>query len=231
MSAATEMQTPPESEERMTIAIIGAGRVGQSLARALTAKRYRVRFGVPDPGRHGSLAARFRGMVTVGTVSDAIGPVTVVIMATPYAAALQVARDVGDWGDRILVDATNPIAPGMDGLLVGTVTSGAQQIALQAHGARVVKAFNSTGFENLADPQGPGGSLFMPVAGDDAEARHKVIALATLIGFDAVDLGSLAAARYIEPWAMVWIEMAMRLGHGRRFGFICRRQQHGKQNV
>jgi hypothetical protein len=47
-----------------------------------------------------------------------------------------------------------------------------------------------------------------------------VITLATLIGFDAVDLGELASARYIEPWAMVWIEMAMRQGHGRRFGFV-----------
>jgi 8-hydroxy-5-deazaflavin:NADPH oxidoreductase len=205
---------------KTSIAVIGAGRVGQALARALVAKRYQVRFGVPDPARHANLAAQFKGKATVGLVGDAIEPAGIVILATPYAAALQVARDVPDWQHRILVDATNPIAPGMDGLLVGTVTSGAQQIALLANQARVVKAFNSTGFENLANPRYPSGSLFMPVAGDDAEARQKVIALATLIGFDAVNLGELSAARYVEPWAMLWIEMAMRQGHGRRFGFI-----------
>jgi 8-hydroxy-5-deazaflavin:NADPH oxidoreductase len=202
------------------IAVVGAGRVGQALAHALVTKRYQVRFGVPDPARHATLAAQFRSQATVSVVSEAIEPAAIVILATPYSAALQVARDIPDWQQRILVDATNPIAPGMDGLLVGTVTSGAQQIALQANQARVVKAFNTTGFENLANPRYPGGSLFMPVAGDDAEARQKVIALATLIGFDAVDLGELSAARYIEPWAMVWIEMAMRQGHGRRFGFL-----------
>jgi 8-hydroxy-5-deazaflavin:NADPH oxidoreductase len=202
------------------IAVIGAGRVGQALARALVAKRYKVRFGVPDPARHAGLVTQFKGQATVSVVGEAIEPAAIVILATPYGAALQVARDVADWQYRILVDATNPIAPGMDGLLVGTVSSGVQQIALLAYGARVVKAFNSTGFENLANPRYPSGSLFMPVAGDDAEARQKVITLATLIGFDAVDLGELAAARYIEPWAMLWIEMAMRQGHGRRFGFI-----------
>jgi 8-hydroxy-5-deazaflavin:NADPH oxidoreductase len=202
------------------IAVVGAGRAGQALAQALVAKRYQVRFGVPDPVRHATLAPQFRNQATVSVVSEAIEPASIVILATPYSAALQVARDIPDWRQRILVDASNPIAPGMDGLLVGTVTSGAQQIALQANQARVVKAFNTTGFENLANPRYPGGSLFMPVAGDDAEARHKVIALATLIGFDAVDLGELSAARYIEPWAMVWIEMAMRQGHGRRFGFL-----------
>jgi 8-hydroxy-5-deazaflavin:NADPH oxidoreductase len=203
-----------------SIAVIGAGRAGQALARALVAKRYQVRFGVPDPARHATLAAQFKGKAKVSVVSEAIEPATIVILATPYGAALQVARDVADWQHRILVDATNPIAPGMDGLLVGTVTSGAQQIATLANQARVVKAFNSTGFEKLANPRYPGGSLFMPVAGDDVDARQKVIALATLIGFDAVDLGELSAARYIEPWAMLWIEMAMRQGHGRRFGFI-----------
>ena len=95
-----------------------------------------------------------------------------------------------------------------------------------AHRARVVKAFNTTGFDNMLNPAYPGGALFLPVAGDDAEARRKVIALATLTGFDAVDLGGLAAARYLEPWAMVGIEMAMRLGHGRNFGFI--RQQRSQ---
>lgn len=208
----------------MTIAIIGAGRVGQALAHALIAQRNSVRFGVPEPARHADLPARFEGRCSVHGVAEAIDPAETVILATPYGAALQVARSVADWSRRILIDATNPIAPGMAGLLVGTTGSGAEQIAAAANRARVVKCFNTTGFENMAQPQYPAGALFMPVAGDDADARQKVMALATLIGFEAVDMGALAAARYLEPWAMVWIEMAMRLGHGRQFGFVLQRR-------
>lgn len=208
----------------MTIAIIGAGRVGKALAHALVAQRYTVRFGVPEPERHAEVPARFKGHASVHTVVEAIQAVETVILATPYASALQVAREVPDWAQRILVDATNPIAPAMAGLIVGTTTSGAEQIAAAAHGARVVKCFNTTGFENMSNPQYAAGGLFMPLAGDDAAARQRVLALATLIGFEPVDMGGLTAARYLEPWAMVWIEMAMRLGHGRRFGFVCQRQ-------
>jgi hypothetical protein len=59
----------------------------------------------------------------------------------------------------------------------------------------------------------------MPVCGDDAEARQRAMALATLIGFDAVDLGPLMAARYLEPFAMTWIHLAIKQGHGRKFAF------------
>jgi 8-hydroxy-5-deazaflavin:NADPH oxidoreductase len=202
------------------IAILGAGQVGQALGQALARHGHRIRYGVPDPARHAALAAAPGGRISVGTVEDAIGPAELVILATPHLAALQVARQVPDWAQRVLVDATNPIAPGLAGLTVGTTTSGAEEIARLARHARVVKAFNTTGFENMADPHYPGGDLFMPVAGDDAEARARVLALATLIGFDAVDLGPLAAARYLEPMAMVWIELALRRGHGRDFGFV-----------
>jgi predicted dinucleotide-binding enzyme len=71
----------------------------------------------------------------------------------------------------------------------------------------------------MADSRYPGGSVFMPVCGDDDDARARVVALATLIGFDAVDCGGLAAARYLEPFAMTWIHLAIKLGHGRRFAF------------
>lgn len=204
----------------MTVAIVGAGHVGQALARSFVDKGWRVRFGVPEPAKYADLPSRYGRRALVGDVASAIEGCEVAILAVPYGAALQVARSVPDWAERILVDATNPIAPGMTGLAVGTTDSGAETIARQAVNARVVKAFNTTGFENLADPRYRLGDLFMPVVGDDPAARAKVIALATLLGFDAVDAGPLAVARYLEPMAMVWIYLAMRMGHGRRFGFV-----------
>ena len=156
---------------------------------------------------------------SVGSTGAAVAASDLVILATPYSAALSVAGSVPDWANRILVDATNPLAAGLAGLSVGTTTSGAEEIAKAARGARVVKAFNTTGAENMADSRYAGGAVFMPVCGDDAEARNRVITLATLIGFDAADLGDLKAARYLEPFAMTWIHMAIRLGHGRNFAF------------
>ncbi len=203
----------------MAISILGAGNVGMALAKAFTSKGERVRIGVPDPEKYRSTVATLGDSAELGTTADAIARHDVVVLAVPYGAALEIARSVGDWKGKILVDATNPLAAGLAGLTVGTTTSGAEEIAALAHGARVVKAFNTTGAENMENATYPEGSVFMPVCGDDAEARARVIALATLIGFDAVDCGGLAAARYLEPFAMTWIHMAIKLGHGRRFAF------------
>jgi predicted dinucleotide-binding enzyme len=83
----------------------------------------------------------------------------------------------------------------------------------------VVKAFNTTGADNMASPVYPAGKIFMPVCGDDADAKARVIALAASIGFDAVDFGPLDGARYLEPLAMVWIKLAMVQKLGRDFAF------------
>ena len=204
---------------RNVIAILGAGNVGMALARAFIAKGESIVFGVPDPDKYRNAVAALGPAASVGSTGAAVAASDLVIMATPYSAALSVAGAVPDWANRILVDATNPLAPGLSGLSVGTTTSGAEEIAKSARGARVVKAFNTTGAENMADSHYSGGAVFMPVCGDDVDARNRVITLATLIGFDAVDLGDLKAARYLEPFAMTWIHMAIRLGHGRNFAF------------
>jgi predicted dinucleotide-binding enzyme len=201
------------------ITILGAGNVGMSLARAFVAKGESIVFGVPDPDKYRNAVAALGPAASIGSTAAAVAASDLVILATPYSAALSVAGSVPDWANRILVDATNPLAPGLAGLSVGTTTSGAEEIAKAARGARVVKAFNTTGAENMADSHYAGGAVFMPVCGDDAAARNRVITLATLIGFDAVDLGELKAARYLEPFAMTWIHMAIRLGHGRNFAF------------
>jgi predicted dinucleotide-binding enzyme len=152
-------------------------------------------------------------------MSEAIDQSEIIILAVPYTAALSIVATRHDWCDKILVDATNPLGLGQKGLSIGTTTSGAEEIAARAANARVVKAFNSTGVENIIDPHYQYGDAIMPVAGDDDEARRKVIAIARRIGFDAIDCGQLAAARYLEPFAMMWLNMAANLGRGRNFAF------------
>ena len=203
----------------MTISILGAGNVGLALAGAFTRRGETVVLGVPQPAKYAAAVAALGERARVTTTAEAVAAGEVVILAVPYAAVAAIAQSVDDWQAKVLVDATNPLAPGLAGLTLGTTTSGAEELARMARGARVVKAFNSTGAENMADARYPGGVPMMPVCGDDAQARQRVMALATLIGFEAVDLGPLSSARYLEPFAMTWIHLAFRQGFGRRFAF------------
>jgi hypothetical protein len=199
------------------IALLGAGNVGTALARNLSRHGMPVYFGVPEPEKYRDLADTLGARI--GRVEDAIADARIAILAVPYASALAIADHIGDWNDRILIDATNPLAPGLAGLTLGTTTSAAEQIAARARNARVVKCFNVTGAENMADPQALSGGVFMPVAGDDAGARGEVVTLAARMGFDAVDAGPLSAARYLEPFAMTWIHLAFAAGQGRAWAF------------
>lgn len=208
----------------MSISIIGAGNVGMALGRAFTHKGETVVFGVPDPDKYREAVLALGEHARVTDTVAAISASSLVILAVPHAAVQAIAQAVPDWQGKVLVDATNPLAPGLSGLTVGTTTSGAEELARLARHARVVKAFNTTGAENMADTAYPGGIPMMPVCGDDADARQRVMALATLIGFDAVDMGPLMAARYLEPFAMTWIHLAFRQGHGRQFAFSVLRR-------
>lgn len=201
------------------IAILGAGNVGSALAQAFNRHGVAVTIGVPNPDKYRTEIARLGDAVSLTLTDIAIQAADLIILAVPDAAVLSIARSRPDWQGKILVDATNPLTPGLAGLRVGTTTSAAELLAENAKGARVVKAFNTTGAENLADTRYPGGLPFMPVCGDDAAARQQVMALATQIGFEAVDYGPLAAARYLEPLAMAWIHLAIKQGFGRNFAF------------
>ena len=203
----------------MTISILGAGNVGLALAGAFTRRGESVVLGVPQPAKYAAAVAALGERARLTTTAEAIAAGDVVILAVPYGAVAAIAQGVDDWQGKVLVDATNPLAPGLAGLTLGTTTSGAEELARQARGARVVMAFNTTGAENMGDAAYPGGLPMMPVCGDDAQARQRVMALATLIGFEAVDMGPLMAARYLEPFAMTWIHLAFRQGFGRRFAF------------
>lgn len=208
----------------MAISIIGAGNVGKALAQAFIRQGEAVHFGLPNPDKYQSTVTALGPRATLGNVAQAVAASEVVILAVPFAATESIARSVADWQGKVLVDATNPLALGLAGLTLGTTTSAAEQIATWAPTAKVVKAFNTTGAENMADSSFAQGLPFMPVCGDDAQARAKVMALASLIGFDAVDLGPLSAARYTEPFAMTWIHMAFKQGLGRKFAFSMLRR-------
>mgnify|MGYP002788521201 CR=1 FL=1 len=189
----------------MHIAILGAGRVGTTLGRRFTEAGHSVTYGVrtPDDAKHAGLR--------VADMADACAHAELVLLCTPWAAAESAITAAGDLRGKVLVDATNPIGPGMV-LTHGTTDSGAEQVARWATGARVVKAFNSVGMEVMADPVFGTQRAALAIAGDEDDACATVAALATAIGFEPIRLGPLSRARFIEPAALVWITAAPVLG-------------------
>jgi predicted dinucleotide-binding enzyme len=162
---------------RMQIAIIGAGRVGTTLGKRFTEAGHVVTYGVrnPDDAKYAALERR-------AVVADACAAAAVLVLTTPWAAAQSALASAGDLAGKVLVDATNPIGPGMV-LTHGTTDSGAEQVARWAPGARVVKAFNSVGMEVMANPVFGSQRSVLWICGDDAGAVDVVAGLAESIGF------------------------------------------------
>ena len=205
----------------MKLTVIGTGNVGGTLGTRWAEAGHEVVFAARDPQatKVKSLLKLSDNKAVAAGVSDAVADADVVVLATPWIAVRDVLAVCGDLRGKILIDCTNPIGEGMGELAVGHTTSAAEQIAGWAVGARVVKAFNSTGSNNMANPEYPDGTATMFVCGDDAEARHTALELAKQLGFDVCDAGPLQAARYLEPMAMLWIQLAYSQGLGRDIAF------------
>lgn len=200
----------------MKIGIIGIGNIGGGLGRLLAARGHSVVFGVRDGSadKVTALLAEIDGNAGAAGIAEAAAVADVVILAVPWSAAEDVLQEAGDLGGKILVDTTNPIAPGFE-LAVGHETSAAELIAGWSGGARVVKAFNTLGYEHLSSPSLGDETLDMFVCGDDAEAKATVSGLARELGFGIVDAGPLRSARLLEPLALLWIRLALVEGAGR----------------
>lgn len=201
----------------MRIAIIGAGNVGTALAGGWRKAGHDIVFGVRNPaGRKAELAA----LGDVAGIKDAAARAEAIVIAVPWSGIAAVTAEIAAAAvGKIVIDVTNPIAPPYADLAVAGSDSGAEQIARHLRQSRVVKAFNTVGAEVMADPRYPDGPAMLPVAGDDPGAKATTIALARDLGFDPIDAGPLAMARYTEPFAMLWIKLALAQGLGRRFAF------------
>lgn len=177
----------------MKIAVLGAGRIGGTVARQLVDADHQVFMGLRDPGAPHTVAG-LTGVRT-GTPEQAVEWGEVALLAVPGDAVEQVTlRIAPGLRGKTVIDATNPYGVHLNGL-----TEGQRLQQLLPHSA-VVRAFNSLHWETLRDrPSGPATRIVLPLSGDDLDAKRTVAQLIQDCGFEPLDLGALAAEGPQDP--------------------------------
>jgi 8-hydroxy-5-deazaflavin:NADPH oxidoreductase len=203
----------------MRIGIVGSGNVGATLGKRFAAAGHQVAFGTrrPESPEMQELAKAAGTRVTSN--EEAARSSEVVVLATPWPATEAAVRGLGDLSGKILLDATNPLKPDLSGLEVGNTSSGGEMVARWAAGARVVKIFNTIGYNVMENPAFGDRAATLFYCGDDAGAKATARELAAGIGFEPVDAGPLTQARALEPLALLWVSLAYVAGQGREIAF------------
>jgi len=187
----------------LKIAIIGKGNVGSALCNGLSAK-HEVRFGHRDPSEPVEEAAKWG---------------EIIVIAVPHEAVSTVVKELGSAADgKTVIDATNAIASNGD-LAIGYSTSAAEELQRMLPKSFVIKAFNTVFSQNQSTGKVGKEQLTFFVAGDNKKAKQNAMQLGKDIGFDPIDAGPLKAARYLEPMAMLIIDLAYGLGMGTNIGY------------
>jgi len=198
----------------MRIAIIGAGSVGATLGRAWIKHGEDVIWGLRNPAdpKYAALPKD-----RVKSPIEAVKEAEVVVIATPWSAAEAAIKSLGSLAGKTVIDCMNPLGMGPDGLqlVLGFNASAGEQVASWVPGAFVFKTLNTTGAGNMAKAADYPVKPVMLVAGDDADRKPVMMELVGKLGFDPVDAGPLKNARLLEPFAMVWIDQAMKRDRGR----------------
>jgi predicted dinucleotide-binding enzyme len=201
--AAAAAGAPADAAATKRVGIIGAGKLGTTLARAAVAAGYEVAVASSGPADLVALSVDVLAPGAVAsTIEDVAESADVVVLAVPTHRFRELPGNLFD--GKILVDAMNywPDIDGEDPEL--EAAAGGSSVVVQAHfqGARVVKSLNQLGYHELdefARAQGAPDRIAVAAVGDDRLAVRAVMHLVDRIGFDPVDGGPLAKGKLLEP--------------------------------
>jgi len=203
----------------MKIGIIGAGDVGGTLGKIWRQRNHEVMFGVRNlQSQNVRRLTQMDKSLRFGDINEAVAFGNVILFAIPWTSVEETVRKSGNLSGKIVIDPTNPLTPDLKQLALEG-TSVAERIADLAKGAKVVKAFNTIGSKTLNNLIFGSDRADLFICGDDTPSKKVVGELATDIGFDVVDVGSLANARMLENLALLWIELALRQQLGPNIAF------------
>ncbi len=193
------------------IGIIGSGAVGQTLGNGFLKYGYEVKIGSRDLSKLSDWKTSAGANASTGTFAEAADFGEILILATKGSAALSALQMAGktNLSGKTVIDTTNPIAdvPPDNGVLkfftelTDSLLERLQRTFPEAH---FVKAFNSVGSSLMINPDFGTEKPTMFICGNDQQAKDEVATICSLFGFDPEDMGTVEAARAIEPLCMLW---------------------------
>jgi predicted dinucleotide-binding enzyme len=189
-----------QADMKPSVGIIGDGNAGRAIAEGLRKAGYAVKTA-------GHSADRVREVAKTSQL---------IVLAVPASERKNAVKEMDDgYEGKPLIDLTNLIDDDMqfDGSLR---RSGAEEVQGWAKEAKVVKAFNTVFAQNMSTGQAGGERLTLLVAGDDGSAKQLVMGLGRDIGFEPMDAGPLANAKWLETLGYLNLTLAyqQRLGPG-----------------
>jgi predicted dinucleotide-binding enzyme len=193
------------------IAVLGSGQVGQTLADGFLKHGHDVMRASREPAKLSAWMASAGERARVGTFSEAAAWGDAVVLAVKGTAAEAAIDQAGakNLEGKPVLDATNPIAekPPENGVLrffTNLDESLMERLQKKVPSAHFVKVFSCVGNAFMVNPQFPGGPPSMFICGNDEGAKTKVKEFLVQFGWDTVDLGTVQAARAIEPLCILW---------------------------
>ncbi|HXY47174.1 MAG TPA: NAD(P)-binding domain-containing protein [Thermoplasmata archaeon] len=205
----------------MKVGILGSGEVALRLGTSFMAAGHDVKLGTRHPNQPQLVewTAKAGPKGSVGSFTDAATFGEVVVLATQGVSTPEAIRAAGllPFDGKVVIDATNPLAPGPDGTPhLAPVAAGSNGEAVQAllPKARVVKAFNIIGNAHMFHPTFPGGPPDMFICGNDDAAKRTVEGILHEFGWSTViDIGGIEGSRELEALCILWVKSATRLGN------------------
>jgi predicted dinucleotide-binding enzyme len=188
----------------MRIGIVGAGKIGSTLAKLWVDAGHEVRLASRHPDDLQPLVKKLGARASAGTPAEAARFGDVVMLTVPVKAVPELARDLGPLlAGKVVLDTGNAYTQ-RDGDAARQATGHSQGSAGWAAAmfpkARWVKAFNSVNYKVLEkEAHRDGDRVGIPLAGDDRKAVETAAGLVRDAGFDPVIVGSLARGREFEP--------------------------------
>lgn len=205
----------------MNITIIGTGNVGSSLAQGWLKAGHRVTFGVREP--HNFKGAKLPGLSKVAAMSikEAVVEADVIVISAVPQAVREIAASLADVSSKIIIDTMNSVRVKPD-----PYSNTTEALSSLTNCKDIVKCFNTTGAENMANPRYGNTGIDMFYAGDSTKAKEVARQLALDLGFEEVfDFGGSDKFLLLEQFAQSWINLAIMQGYGRDFAFkIIKRQ-------
>jgi predicted dinucleotide-binding enzyme/predicted ester cyclase len=193
----------------MNIGIIGSGKIGSGLGRLWAEHGHHVMFSYSRRQKKlEHLVLEIGSHARSGTPEDAVRFADVLLFAVPWEQVKDALSAAGPLNGKTIISCVNPFGP--RGLEVGLNTSAAEEISRFAPDAAVVEAFNMI-FANILHSRAHLFGSNMPTVfycGDDRDAKSRAAELIRDAGLQPVDAGALENARYIEPVAMLMVQIS-----------------------